>query len=246
MLKEQNTFRTEHVPPLVRGEVHLWTLSLAASRTQIDSIQTILSPEELKRASYFKFENLQHNYMVSKAFLRLLLSSYLGIKPEEILVGIHKKGKPFLLNDVSLHFNLSDSHGICAYAFSRDGEVGIDIEKIRDLPDIDQLIQKNLTSSEKRYLQKDPGNKLKRFFQFWTFKESYLKAIGEGLRITPENLEFSIEDGCIRLQSNNYGYDSSNWLFKGFEPAGNFTGTLTYTGNNTVIREMSMDLDKIL
>ncbi len=221
----------------------MWTLNLNASLAQVERMRSVLSPEEIKRASYFKFEHLQHNYIVSRASLRLLLSVYSNVGPEEIHLRLHRKGKPYLLNDSSLHFNISDSNGICAYAFSRDAELGIDIEKIRDLPDIDQLIEKNLTTKEKKYFQKDPGNKLSRFFQFWTMKESYLKAIGEGMRLTPENLEFSLDDGDIKLLSANGAYDPSDWQFKGLSLEDNFTGTLTYLGKDTLIRELSLDLE---
>ena len=150
-----------------------------------------------------------------------------------------KKGKPFLINELSLFFNNSNSHEICVYAFSRDAEVGIDIEKIRELPDIDQLIEKNLTSREKAYFLKNSDHKLSLFFQFWTFKESYLKAIGEGMRLTPENLEFSLDDGNITLRSVKYGFEATDWQFLGFTREGGYTGTLTYQTRDTVIREMN-------
>ncbi len=118
--------------------------------------------------------------------------------------------------------------------------MGIDIEKIRDLPDIDQLIEKNLTRRERNYLLKDPAHKLDSFFRFWTFKESYLKAIGEGMRLTPENLEFSLEDGSVRLRSVNYGFDGTGWQFQEFSRTGNYTCTLTYTGEDILIKEMSL------
>lgn len=231
---------TAQFPCLSKGDIHIWTISLDTSKDQVEPLRSILSYEERTKASYYKYESVQHSYVVTQAILKLLLSAYLEIEPADIKMGVHNKGKPYLMNDTSLFFNTSNSHELRVYAFSRDAEVGIDIEKIRDLPDIDQLIDKNLTSREKEYFLKDPDNKLFRFFQFWTFKESYLKAIGEGMRLTPENLEFSLEDGTIRLRSANYGFDTTDWQFKGFTREGNYTGALTYTGKETVIREMSI------
>jgi len=233
---------TAQFPPLSKGDIHLWTISLDTSEDQVERLQSVLSPAEKKKASFYKFESVQHSYIVTQAVLKLLLSAYLGIEPSEVKMGVHKKGKPFLMNDPSLFFNLANSQDLCVYAFSHDAEVGIDIEKIRNLPDIDQLIEKNLTSREKKYFQKNPDNKLTRFFQFWTFKESYLKAIGEGMRLTPENLEFSLEDGTIRLRSVKYGFDAVDWQFKGFTREGNYTGSLAYTGKETVIKELSIAL----
>jgi 4'-phosphopantetheinyl transferase len=235
-----NQSDTEPFPPLLKGDIHLWTLSLNASKDQVKQVWSVLSPEEIKKAYYYKYEPLQHNYIVTQAVLRMLLSAYLAIRLEDIKLGVHKKGKPYLINDPSLFFNISNSQGICVYAFSHDAEVGVDIEKIRDLPDLDLLIEKNLTPREKQYFLKDPDNRLTRFFRFWTFKESFLKAIGEGMRLTPENLEFSLEDGTIRLQFANYEVDAADWQFKDFTREGNYTGALAYTGKNTIIREMSI------
>ncbi len=224
-------------PQLRKGEIHLWTASLCPSVEKTERLRSILSPEERKRSSYFKFEQKQQSYIITQAVLRVLIAAYLDVKPVHVILDSRKKGKPFLINDPSLFFNISNSGEICVFAFSRDAEVGIDIEKIRELPDIDQLIEKNMTSCEKAYFLKNPDQKLSLFFQFWTFKESYLKAIGEGMRLTPENLEFSLYDRNIRLRSVKYGFEATDWQFKGFTRKGNYTGTLTYKGRDTVIRD---------
>jgi 4'-phosphopantetheinyl transferase len=230
------------VPDLLKGEIHLWTVSIGALKDQSDSLKSLLSEEEKRKVSFYKFEQTQLSYIVSQAVLRMLLSSYLDVKPADVKMEAHKKGKPYLIHDRSVFFNISNSYDLCVYAFSCDAEVGIDIEKIRDLTDIDQLIEKNLTRRERSYLIKDPAHKLNWFFRFWTFKESYLKAIGEGMRLTPENLEFSLEDRTIRLRSVNYGFDGTEWQFLEFSRAGNYTGALTYTGKGILIKEMSADM----
>ncbi len=228
------------VPDLLKGEIHLWTVSIDALKDQADRLESMLSDEEKRKVSFFKFEHTQLSYIVSQAVLRMLLSSYLAINPDEVKMGSHKKGKPYLIHDRPIFFNISNSYDLCVYAFSCDAEVGIDVEKIRVLPDIDQLIDKNLTGRERTYLLKDPAFKLNWFFRFWTIKESYLKAIGEGMRLTPENLEFSPEDGTVKLRSVNYGFDGTEWQFQEFKRAGDYTGTLTYIGREIIIKEMSV------
>ena len=235
---------TSHLPYPLKGEIHLWTASLDVSADQVERLLSVLSLEEKKRASNYKFASTQHRYIISQAVLRMLLSSYLEINPSDVNIGARQKGKPYLINDPSLCFNLSNSHDLCVFVFSCDAEVGIDIEKIRDLPDIDQLIEMNMTTREKEYFLEDPDYRLSRFFQFWTFKEAYLKAIGEGMRLTPENLEFSMENGVIKLRSVKCEFDAGNWKFMGFSRQENYIGTLAYSHKNTVIREMSIDLKK--
>jgi 4'-phosphopantetheinyl transferase len=217
-------------PSLAKGEIHIWTVSIEELGDHIDRLRSVLSAVEYKRASYFKYARAQHHYTISQAMLRLLLSSYLDIEPDDVTLGARRKGKPYLIHDRKLYFNISNSHDLCVYAFSTDGEVGIDIEKIRELPDIQDLIHKNLTPSEREYVLKDPEKMLERFFMFWTYKEAYLKTIGEGMRLTPENLEFSVENGIIKLNSVKYGFDATHWNFNGFTPAKDYTGTLVHEG----------------
>lgn len=225
-------------PVLLKNELHVWTVSIASRSAQLDFLKALLSEEERKRVDYYKFGHTQNSFVVTQAVLRILLSLYQGIKPVEVEMGVRTKGKPYLRTDSSLFFNISNSDDLCVYAFSRDGEVGIDIEKIRPLPDIEMLIDRNLTSREKKYVLKSPEQTLSRFFRFWTYKESYLKAIGEGMRLTPENLEFSVEEGKIRLRGVNYGFDGADWQFREFARDESYTGTLTYAGESHVIREM--------
>lgn len=225
-------------PTLEKEEVHIWTVSVHGIRSQLHHLKSLLTEAETGKISFYKFEHTQHSYIATQAVLRVLLSLYLDIKPKEVQIGVRSKGKPFLIHDRPIFFNISNSDGVCVFAFSGDGEVGIDIERIRKMPDIEQLIQKNLTSREKEYVLKDPEKKLKRFFRFWTFKESYLKAIGEGMRLTPDNLEFSVEEGKIRLRSVNYGFEGADWQFKEFTRDGNCTGTLTFAPRGLKIREM--------
>ena len=232
------------VPDLLKGEIHMWTVSIGAMKDQADRLESLLSVVEKRKISFYKFEHTRLSYIVSQAVLRMLLAAYLEVKPADVKMGTHKKGKPYLIHDRPIFFNISNSNDLCVYAFSCDAEVGIDIEKIRDLPDIDQLIEKNLTSRERGYLLKDPAHKLNWFFRFWTYKESYLKAIGEGMRLTPENLEFSLEEGTPRLRSVNYGFDGTGWQFLEFSRAENYTGTLTYSGKDILIKELSADIGK--
>jgi len=233
-------FTEQDFPILLNGEIHLWSVSLNEDDRYIKQCQATLTDAEQERVAYFSFKQVQTNYIISQGTLRLLLSSYLGKEPQKVNIGRHEKGKPFSLDNPSLYFNMSNSGNFCVYAFSRDSEVGIDLEHIRELPDLDELIQKNFTPKETAYIEKKPEHKLKRFFQFWTFKESYLKATGEGMRLPPDNIEFSLEDGQVKLQSLRGMHEAEDWLFKDYSPHSEHIGTLTYKGAETKIKEMSL------
>jgi 4'-phosphopantetheinyl transferase len=123
---------------------------------------------------------------------------------------------------------MSNSGRRVVYAFSRDEEIGIDLERIREMSDLDELIEKNYNAYEQNYINKKPAQRLYRFFKFWTIKEAYLKAIGVGMRIPPEDLEFSVQNGVYKLQSIRGEVDTEDWLFKDFELENKeYVGTLT-------------------
>ncbi|MBK6522730.1 MAG: 4'-phosphopantetheinyl transferase superfamily protein [Sphingobacteriaceae bacterium] len=145
-----------------------------------------------------------------------------------------------MTNDTSLFFNLSNSGKKAVFAFSRNADVGIDLEMIRTLPDLEELIQKNFTTKETEYINKLENEKLKRFFLFWTIKESYLKAIGEGMRLTPDNLEFTIESDTIKFIGAKGFDDPTSWIFQKFEPEENYIGTLVYQGKSTIMQSFSV------
>ena len=62
-------------------------------------------------------------------------------------------------------------------------------------------------------------------------KEAYLKAIGEGMRLSPDNLEFAIESGNIKLRSVKGIFEQEDWLFKNISFSKDYIGTLAYKGS---------------
>ncbi|PCH94540.1 MAG: hypothetical protein COB85_05505 [Bacteroidetes bacterium] len=236
----------DEFPTLQSNELQIWKASLTPGKTMLDLCKSALSQQELDRIPYFKFEQVQNNFIVSQGTLRLLLGNYLDIDPIDVRIGRRDKGKPFSINDSSLNFNISNSGGICVFSFSYVGEMGIDIEKIRQLPDLEELIRKNYSNSEIGYINKKDDERLTRFFRLWTVKESYLKAIGEGMRLTPDSLEFSMASNGIKLHAVRGVVEVDDWIFEEFVPEEGYVGTLTYKEEQTKILEIrSLDSSDI-
>lgn len=220
---------------LSKNDIHIWQISLVYNKDQLDLCKSVLDKETVKKAEWFKFEEDQNKYILCQGILRLLLADYLNLETSEISISRQKKGKPFVANQNPVFFNMSDSGNICVYAFTLVGELGIDIEKKRNLPDIDELIQKNLTMREIEYIRKKPSEKLNIFFRLWTIKEAYLKAIGEGMRLTPDKLEFSVDSKSIKHNDELGIYDHEDWIIKEFIPKTSYFGTLVYKNRNVSI-----------
>lgn len=239
-MSSEDLFNGQHGIFFSKGDVHIWETSLDASKELTEKCFNSLSQPEKERSAFFKFEKVQNNYVISQGILHLLLGMYLNIDADKVKLGRHAKGKPFSADNLNLRFNMSNSGRKVVYAFSMEEELGIDLEFSRDLDDLNDLITKNFTSSEIDYITKNPSEKKYRFFKFWTIKEAYLKAIGEGMRLPPDKLEFSINNGKFKLQSINGVDEQDDWDFKDFNLGDNYIGTLVLKNTSANIIQHSI------
>jgi hypothetical protein len=88
-------------------------------------------------------------------------------------------GKPYFPSE-SIHFNLSDTEDWLAVVFSWQTPVGIDIELIRPIDGMDQMILDCFSAKEQAYVKEK--NILLRFWEIWNRKEACFKALGLGLQ----------------------------------------------------------------
>lgn len=112
-------------------------------------------------------------------------------------------GKPYLENVSDLSFNLSHTGDYVTVAFSSD-EIGVDIERKRSANM--SVAHRFFTEEEWLYLQKiceahGEGEVLDRaFVRLWTRKESYIKAVGEGMHLPLS--DFCVLSDCVDAEKN--------------------------------------------
>ncbi|PFD48722.1 4-phosphopantetheinyl transferase [Bacillus cereus] len=142
-----------------------------------------------------KFQRLSDRYrcLIGKIMIRSTISKQLGLSFNELNFAYNDFGKPYLKNDQNVHFNLSHS-GDFVVACIDKSKVGIDIEKIDNIPidDITNIFYQN----EINYIKNNDGNttNLERFFRIWTLKESFLKYLGKGLSFGLKAIMFNIAE----------------------------------------------------
>lgn len=167
-------------------EVHLWSANLKPTGARVEELRRLLTVEEKARADRFHFDRHRRRFIVRRGVLRLLLAGYLADDPAQVRLAEGEKGKPFALQDAAwseqLHFNLTDSKNLAVYAFTRGAELGVDVEILRPMPDALQLAERFFSAEEQERLRRvPPEGRSHAFFNCWTRKEAYIKAIGEGL-----------------------------------------------------------------
>jgi 4'-phosphopantetheinyl transferase len=167
----------------------------------------ILSDAERQRYQRFRFERDQAAYLAAHALLRLSLASHTGVAPQAWDFGSGLHGKPFVAkpgHHGTLEFNLSHAAQLVACVISEAGSCGIDVEPMREMPELEDIARNILTREEQAaFGLLDPGQRLMRFFDLWSLKEAYLKALGTGLLGDAQSVSFSIDAKQVHAQVGN-------------------------------------------
>jgi len=169
-------------------------------------------------------------WIVARASLRRALSRYTGVRPEDIRFREGAHGKPALDGKITqLEFNLSHSSGVALIAVTRVAPVGVDVERIRNIADIDSIIRSQFSNRERaQILRISAADRLNAFYNCWTRKEAFIKAIGAGLTTPLTAFDVSVApDETTILQSvdDSIGH-AQDWSLFHLEPGPGYIGAL--------------------
>ncbi|MDB9324702.1 4'-phosphopantetheinyl transferase superfamily protein [Nodularia spumigena CS-586/05] len=170
---------------LLPNDVHIWRIHLDVPEAQQQNLLATLSGDELTRANRFHFQEHRQRFIAGRGILRSILGSYLGIEPQRVLFDYQERGKPVLADSLAksgLWFNLSHSQGLALCAVNYHNRIGIDLEYIRRMSDVEALAKRFFLPREYDVVRSLSDHQQQEiFFRYWTCKEAYLKATGEGL-----------------------------------------------------------------
>ncbi|MBW4616303.1 MAG: 4'-phosphopantetheinyl transferase superfamily protein [Desmonostoc vinosum HA7617-LM4] len=213
---------------LLRDDVHVWRMNLDLPESQLRDLVTTLSSDELVRAERFYFQQHRERFIAGRGMLRNILGRYLGIKPSQVRFDYQQRGKPVLADafiDSGLAFNLSHSQGLGLCGVSCDRQIGVDLEYIRPMDDIEALAKRFFLPREYELLRSLPLNQQQEvFFRYWTCKEAYLKATGDGI----SQLE-QIEVSLTPTESAKL-LTSEEWSLQELVPVTNYAAAIAIAG----------------
>jgi 4'-phosphopantetheinyl transferase len=184
----------------------------------------ILSDAERTRGQRFVFARDRRDFAAAHALTRLALSRYGDLAPEQWRFEEGRDGKPSLPADAGtppLTFNLSHTQGLVACAIAPGVDVGIDVERVDRRVGAEEIAARFFSPEERADLASCPaGERARRFFELWTLKEAYIKAIGKGLSHSLNTFGFALnEPGSIGFLPPP-DVDMSAWQFALFAPTG--------------------------
>jgi len=191
-------------PALSIGEIHVWTAHLVDEHRATADLLAILSGEESAQAAQFSFERDRMRFIQAHGIVRQILSNYLDADAATLVFARTHHGKPYLIpraNDPHLEFSVSRSSNCCMLAVQLDHSIGIDIEKVRDLPQAIDIVQSYFTPVESKALSALRGAARRdAFFALWTHKEAMVKGLGISLAAHLGRIEFDLDPiGGLRL-----------------------------------------------
>jgi 4'-phosphopantetheinyl transferase len=211
--------------------VHVWPISIQAPDSVVERFQPLLSPDETDRAARFRFENLRHSFILARGALRILLARYLKSLPQAVAFTYGSKGKPALAPPARLQFNASHSGDLALFAFTMDCEIGIDVEVIRPMPDMENIAKRFFCAEEAAELLSLPdGQREHGFFLCWTRKEAYIKATGDGLSAPLDAFRVTLRRGDPAVVVHLAGdpVAAQAWTLHDLQPGPGFAAALAY------------------
>lgn len=212
-----------HAPKLSRHQIHICRVTLNQPSAQVLELFNTLAADERTRAHQFCFEKDRRHFIVARGLLRQILSGYVGIEPQDIRFCYGDSGKPFLKSDIptGVRFNLSHSDGLAVLAVTADAEIGVDFEVIKPVRDMDCIAKQFFSAGEYAALQNIPAaGALEMFYNCWTRKEAFIKALGTGLSTPLDNFGVPLEPSEQNLirRSNVRVDGSSPWALFHWKP----------------------------
>jgi 4'-phosphopantetheinyl transferase len=186
----------------------LWSVQLDGVQ---DDLWEVLSCEERSRARRFVFKQHQQRFVRARGTLRQLLGGVAGQAPDLLKIAEGRHGKPYLVDYPECHFNLTHSASMALIGISLTAEIGVDLEPLRPVGDLDALCATTFTIGEQKTLCEAAGEGVDNMFlRGWTRKEACLKAIGTGMQIAPNTFDAGFShDAVVPIQGASISHTVS-------------------------------------
>jgi len=213
---------------LTQDDIHLWFAydEEITDTGLINRYHDVLSSEESLRHNRFRFARHRHQFLVTRALVRSVLSFYQpDIAPRDWQFDKNEHGKPYVNtltgNRLPIHFNLSHTEKLVVLAVGLGDAIGIDVEYNQRQSETLNIADRYFSPSEVEALfALKPESQNERFFHLWTLKEAYIKACGMGLAIPLDEFSFHFNraDKIAITFAPQRRDEPQHWRFWGIQP----------------------------
>ena len=202
--------------------------------------KNLLDQSEQKKAASITSVPLRIRFIEVRAKLRWILASHLKVDAKTLRFSFAEHGKPFLPEHPDCHFNLSHSGDYLAIAVTGIGEVGIDIEQLKQKSDFYPLVKRCFAEVEQNcWLGLPESQKCIEFYRFWTRKEAFVKATGRGIGLGLNQCVVSPGDLGKMLKVPEICGPEKNWRIHDLDCPEGLSGAIAIQATDFKIRTKS-------
>jgi 4'-phosphopantetheinyl transferase len=217
--------------------VDVWIAGLSGPEDHFRRAWDIMNEEERQRARRYRVPEAARRFIASRLFLRELLEGYTGMPAKDLRFRYGFGGKPEIDLPGALEFNLSHSADWAALAVAQGVRVGIDIEATREV-DFTGLARRFFAPAEAKRIENcAPRDRLAAFFFYWTCKEAYLKARGDGLQAPLDGFKvLPAERGREVRLTSRIDPPGARWYLQTLDIATGVAGAIAVEGDARPVR----------
>lgn len=214
------------------ADIHVWWIDLAGPGAEID-VAPPLSREEQARAARILIPEQRRRFIACHSAVRSILGGYLGRPAVDVPIEAAAGGKPRIVaadNLLDLRFNLTHSGNLAVLVVAGGVEVGVDVESVRPIRAFESMLSRCLAPAEREAILQQPlASRDREFLRYWTHKEAYLKAVGDGLRRRLTSIVVDLGASPYWRVFDHSGIDgtSESWIVE-MEPQGDMVGALAW------------------
>ncbi|MCI0492201.1 MAG: 4'-phosphopantetheinyl transferase superfamily protein, partial [Planctomycetes bacterium] len=232
--------------PLPADEVHVWNVPIPKQMAPGDERWTLLRRDEQEQAECFRVEDARHRFIAGRSALRRILGHYLGLLPQDVELDDDPYGKPRLApSQHGIHlasevrFNVAHSGELALVAVALGCEVGVDVERLRQVKHVEQLARRFLHPAEAdSVMEADVPARANAFLRCWTRKEAVLKAIGAGIHFPLDRFHVLVNEQAaawVELPAWKKFALTRCWLVP-MEPSADYTAAVSCVGSERRVR----------
>ncbi|WP_299767290.1 4'-phosphopantetheinyl transferase superfamily protein [uncultured Dokdonia sp.] len=219
---------------LPSDQLHLWSVCKNMHEDRISTYWDILNATERERALKFRFQKDRSCFIIARGVLRMLLGNYLGIAPAHIEFQFGPNGKPYVIHSNDIKFNISHSGDTIILGFIKKHRIGVDVEYTKREVDVKKIAEHFFSEEEVRSLfALDQDYHTQAFYNCWTRKEAFIKAVGSGLAFPLDQFVVSLESTkeATLIDTKWDKEEKEKWMLHAIEPRKDYIGAVSVKGN---------------
>lgn len=222
---------TNEMLPLTPREIHLWLAFYDEINQEHlhSAYRDLLNDAEKEQEQRFYFERDRRRYLITRALVRTVLSRYVPVHPRDWVFSKNDYGRPEIVNEqgraARLSFNISHTHSLIVLGVTKGRALGVDVENCISREACIDIADRFFAPQEVVALNATPEHQQQyRFYEYWTFKESYIKARGMGLSLPLDKFSFHYpHDRAVEIAIHpELADDASRWQFWQFRPTSEY------------------------